>query len=157
MTNWGYSHYHPNFGIEFDWLAHDPDGSVGLFMTAGYGPVPQSSYAAAKELDDVDIASLPVICGFRLEIQAPITTSYEQPAQRGLYCYDWDLGSDLYHRGSLPVHPLAVADMPPEVSRLARLVQLPVTFASCRTLDLFDLGIRLALPSDAGDRSVGGP
>jgi hypothetical protein len=150
VTQYGYHHDHPNFGREFDWLAHDLDGAVGLLMTGGYGPVPQSAYAHAKELDDVDMEDLPVICGFRLEMQVPITTSYEQPAQRGLYSYDWDLGEDLYHRASVPEHPLAVGDMSPEVSLLARLVQLPVTFASCRVLDLFDIGIRLALPSDPG-------
>jgi hypothetical protein len=45
---------HPNWGIEFDWFAVDRNGFVGLFSSAGNGPVPTSVVAHASELDDYD-------------------------------------------------------------------------------------------------------
>jgi hypothetical protein len=147
---------HPHYGIEFDWLVYDLDGSVSLMMSAGYGPVPRTSYEHFAELDDRledSIASLPVMCGYRLEVHPPITTSYERPAQRGLYSYDWQHWDGPYRRASTPDRPLGVADLPPELQRLAVLVQLPVTFSTCPHFDLSEMGIPLALQLEPGDGS----
>lgn len=154
MTDSHQRYDHPHFGIEFDWLACDLDGSVSLMMSAGYGPVPESVYTHSGELDellDPALERLAVIGGFRLELHPPRTTPYERPAKRGIYCYDWEHWDGPYRRASIPDEPLRVKDLPPELSRLALLVPVPVAFSTCVALDLSDSGIQLAVQSAPED------
>jgi hypothetical protein len=148
VTGRRFRYGHPHFGIEFDWLGHDVDGAVGLFMSAGYGPVPRAAYDQFKELDDelgAAITVLPTIGGSRLEQHPSITTSYEGPAQRGLYCYDWEHWKGPYRRASLPDVPLALEALPFDLFRFAVLVQVPVTFETFVGINLLDLGVEVAV------------
>ena len=44
---------HPRWGIEFEWIAVDQAGYVGVFSTEGYGPSPAD---ALREVDRFDAA-----------------------------------------------------------------------------------------------------
>lgn len=108
-------------GVEFDWFAIDQDGSVALFATAGFGPVPASVLAASEAHDAVGESI--VITGFGTY---EVWQSY---AQAGLYVFDWSDSEGSYVRVSEPSagkefkQARAVAAIP-------GLLQLPLLFSN---------------------------
>ena len=99
---------HPNWGIEFDWFAVDRNGFVGLFSSAGNGPVPALVVTHASEFDDYD-------WGTRLP---PAGTCLDRPsrdgdfsfwivaAERGMFGFDWQMWDGPFERLTVPSHPV---------------------------------------------------
>jgi hypothetical protein len=125
-------------GDELDWLAVDCVGHVGLFSTAGFGPVPK---AVTDHLADVSagiarLGTLPVTGDSDATASGDLTF-WTVPAARGVYAFDWGSSSSgPYTRIITPHVPLfigEVADM--VVSKAAGIVQLAVDFSEVIYLD----------------------
>jgi hypothetical protein len=87
---------HPQFGIEFDCLAVDPENRVALLSSAGYGPVPKAVLAHVGEVDNAVETILRWPSRGEFVSEADVTgdcTDWFEIAARGLYAYDfrvWD-------------------------------------------------------------------
>ncbi|RDZ27178.1 hypothetical protein [Lysobacter silvisoli] len=79
---------------EFDWFARDREGRLGLFSTAGDGPIPASARQSAVAHE---------VVGELIEIRdwgsAAVWQSY---ARAGLYAYDWSQSEACYVRVEKP-------------------------------------------------------
>lgn len=87
-------------GREFDWFAIDSDGNIGLFSTAGEGPVPKlviESYiehdAISELLDSPNWGSSEV---------------WSDYAALGFYVFDWHLHGGPYKREHDPTKSMSV-------------------------------------------------
>ncbi|MDF7815222.1 hypothetical protein [Hymenobacter sp. YC55] len=81
-------------GLEFDWFAQDAEGNIGLFSTAGLGPVPRN---VPPHFQDHDRAAL--------SIDLPPTGSlavWEDFARQGLYVFDWQPHQGPYRKLKQP-------------------------------------------------------
>jgi hypothetical protein len=77
-------------GGDWEWLAVDAEGHVGVFTVAGGVPMPE----AFRDLDLLErvsgfISSLPVRSEAELIVELPRPDDYVAFAERGLYAYDW--------------------------------------------------------------------
>ena len=109
-------------GTEFDWMAVDGDGRLGLFSTAGLGPVPeaalehQSEHAAIVNLV-AKLGGLPAwadllsFCG-----NVPV------------FVYDWEHWSGPYRRAQIPAKggSLKLSDLPEDLRTF--VVRLDLSF-----------------------------
>jgi hypothetical protein len=113
---------HPHFGIEFDWLAVDEAGCIGVFSSAGYGPVPAAVMSEAEALDDAydRLADLPTVgaCTESPQREGRYTDWIEKAA-RGMYGLDWQVWNGPYERLTVPSRPIAVQDLPEDLRRLS--------------------------------------
>ncbi len=134
-------------GVEFDWFAVDATGHVGHFSTAGYGPVPlpvldRLDAAQTDELWSLGerLLGLPVVGQATGHLPGEIDDWLEL-ARRGLFGFDWQHGSGPYRRAATPGVPVSIADLPADLQRLVRLVELPgVRFAEVESVRPEELG-----------------
>jgi hypothetical protein len=78
-------------GIDAAWLGADEIGRVGLFITAGEGPVPET---ALHQLElgiwpEKAVAGLPRVGPCNLLAEVPNPNSFIEAAERGIFVYDW--------------------------------------------------------------------
>lgn len=118
-------------GLEFDWFAVDSSRNIGHFATAGYGTVPIKilNRLDVEQVDELwslaeKLLELPVVGEATGHLQGNISDWLEL-AQRGLFGFDWQHDSRLYHRATTPSMPIVVDDLPIELQRVVRLVELP--------------------------------
>jgi len=116
----------------------DSRGCVGLFSSAGYGPVPEAVIEHATELDacsDTWRDAVP-LCGQCIDRprRPGLFTDWISAAERGLYGYDWKIHHGPYERLTVPSHPLHANDLPMSLRHLATIVALPLTFATAATV-----------------------
>ena len=86
-------------GVEFEWLAVDSDGSVGLMFTGGAGFVPRVAAQNESRLLEVveRLFALPARAGASLVLQdGAYRDDWIQMAKRGLFAFDWSRESGLY-------------------------------------------------------------
>jgi hypothetical protein len=135
------------------WLAVDTHGHVAIFTTAGVAPIPTivlDMYPAASPEDSVN--EMPVIGGYDLRVRCPRPDDYAGFAARGLFAYDWqDVHRTIdFSRGydliAVPIVPVLTSELPPELSRLARLV----TFGLVPFEQAFTLPVEQLLACEAG-------
>ena len=129
---------HPRWGSEFDWFAVDEGGHVGVFSTAGYGPVPSAVLKHVAELDAYyntwrDAISLTGRCVDR-PLRPGDFNDWISAAERGLYGFDWTIWAGPYERVTVPSHPLNVDELPRDLRRLATVVSLAVDFGTATTV-----------------------
>lgn len=82
-------------GIDAGWLGADERGRVGLFITAGQGPVPA---AALSQLEcdpwpEEAIMKLSKSADCTLSCNVPDPSTFVAVAERGFFVFDW---SDIY-------------------------------------------------------------
>ena len=126
---------HPMLGSEFDWLATDAGGLIGMFSSAGYGAVPLAAATRPDELDAAidTIRAWPRQHGFIDETDgAGDFTDWFELASRGLYAYDWKHWDGPYERVASPTDPVRGDELPPAARTAACLVRFRGSFASTR-------------------------
>lgn len=122
-------------GREFDWLACDREGRVAIFLTAGYGEVPEAVLDAISDED----AFLAKVTEAIVE-HLPQTTKGEQVGRglrsdpftpfvgdRGFYVFDWKHWQGPYDLVLAPLAPAYLDDLPPHFrdgAALARFTRL---------------------------------
>ena len=106
-------------GIEYDWLAVDKDGHLGLFSTAGGGRAPQAFLAETDAHDaglDVLMAAPPTTSPrFFRQIKAGLDNAWRNAAERGVYAFDSDPHGAPYRLVAAP-QAAATTDVVPEAT-----------------------------------------
>lgn len=120
---------------DFDcgWLAVDSKNMVGIFITAGVGPIPVDAMrikgVAVEEVESY-VLQLPKVCKATLLVTVPDPSSYIELAARGIYVYDWldvhetsqnSIGA--YTAVAIPSKPMQLLAFPPEIEVIARAAQ----------------------------------
>ena len=135
-------------GLDFAWMAVDKNQYVGLFITAGEGPIPIDHLNAPTELFESEIekelSKLPKICEATLLIDVPKPDSFLTPAQRGIFVFDWaDVGrsysaaTGVYECAAVPTKPLVASDLPTALAIIAkRLVFSELSFSEAIKVDM---------------------
>ena len=120
-------------GIEYSWLAVDEVGYVGLFTTAGEGPVPETALPKSeRDLETEErIHELRECSECELHIQYPRPDDYISTARRGIFSFDWaeinETKSGHMHRYRLiaePKSPLKLSDLPLEFQKRASATRI---------------------------------
>lgn len=140
---------HPEPGTELDWLAVDVDEYVGLFSTAGRGPVP---VVVVEHLVEVKraiarLGNLPILadCAKTPDRGTGDFSFWIEPCRRGLYGFDWGpVDAGPFARLTVPGHPIKTAELEEATVReAARLVRLPIRFAVDAFVNYDELGVLL--------------
>ena len=99
-------------GLDVEWIAVDCKGRVGVFTTAGTGPIPHACLTEAEVLDQIwaAIRSLPEVMDYELIVTVPRPDDFIAFAQRGLFSFDWDEFQETprYEVQARPKNPLTV-------------------------------------------------
>lgn len=134
-------------GIDCVWLASDREGRLGVFITAGIGPIP---------LLALDYLSIPIVeIESRLyqlprASQAKLLVSVKRPddfidlAERGMFVYDWtDIGRThreslkVYEAVAVPVVPATIESLPSDLAALARSLHIQgLSFEESNQIDV---------------------
>jgi hypothetical protein len=124
--------------VEFDWLAHDRAGQIGLMTTAGAGPVPVLSLENSALLDNIldQILLLPVVCEAEERlVGAHNMQDWLDVARRGIYGFDWRRDTNSYRLIARPLEPLTIDRLGQPLRALAARVSLPMNFAKDAEFD----------------------
>jgi len=115
-------------GFEYDWLAIDKDGHLGMFSTAGGGRAPQAFLADTDAHDaglDALIASTATTSArFFREIKAGLDNAWKQAAERGLYAFDSDPNGAPYRLVAAPQDAVRIDAVPEATEQAAGMVKL---------------------------------
>ena len=99
-------------GLDVEWIAMDRKGRVGVFTTAGNGPIPKACLTDAEVLDQIRdaIRSLPEVMDYELVATVPRPDDFISFAKRGLFSFDWDEFQETprYEVQARPKTPLTV-------------------------------------------------
>src|SRR5574339_429083 len=78
-------------GFDLEWIAVDRKGRVGVFTTAGSGPIAKACLTAADVPDQIwaAIQSLPEVTECELVCSVPRPDDFIAFAKRGLFSFDW--------------------------------------------------------------------
>jgi hypothetical protein len=136
------------YGFDVGWIATDRNGHVGIFITAGRGPIPtrilDKGDVRVGDIEGIILDFLPRLSDYRLLINVPRPDSFIEFAARGLFVFDWtdihrSSGSLLcaYEPVAVPLTPIAADALPPNVAPLAVGITLDeVAFADTKTVDV---------------------
>jgi len=121
-------------GTEFDWVAADQSGSVAMFSTAGFGPIPDGV------LEQRDHHSSIIE---NVENLAEILSSADLLTNTGpvpVFVYDWTVNSGPYRRTQSPrsAYPVRVDDLPKQLRPF--VVLLDLSFGAAETIDACAFG-----------------
>ncbi len=135
-------------GIDASWIGIDRDSRVALFITAGNGPIPDivltSDDASIFDLEDW-IQELPIIAEVNLKIHVPDPSSFIEPAERGIYVFDWRnvVGpkpgqyTKTYEVVAIPSRPILFSELNDKLTDAVRDVRLnDVSFSQSETIDV---------------------
>lgn len=100
------------WGLDVEWIAVDRKGRVGVFITAGSGPIPKACFTEAEVLDQIwdAIHSLPEVMDYELVVSVPRPDDFIAIAKRGLFSFDWQQFQETprYEIQARPKTPLTV-------------------------------------------------
>jgi hypothetical protein len=127
-------------GFEYDWLACDAEGHVGLFATAG------GSYAPAAFLQDTEafeaaiqmILTLPILAEpvFAPALVPKSDNTWTEMALRGVFGFDGTPNGGPYEQLSVPARPIRLSDLPePAANIVARIVLHNVSFSTASVVN----------------------
>jgi hypothetical protein len=156
-------------GLDVEWIAVDREGRVGVFTTAGAGPVPRAYLESGTLLDGIRdfIRSLPEITHYDLFAVCPKPDDFIAFARRGLYSFDWaDVhrttadATQLYEVQARPVIPATVDALtwPASLRRLLDAVTSPdldFDHAAVDVASAFDCATGVASGTDGPLRHPG--
>lgn len=134
-------------GIDTSWLASDKNGHLGLFITAGAGPIPMAALGSPfASLDDLEeqVWTLPIVAAAKLLVSVNRPEDFIGLAQRGIFTYDW---SDVHRSTRSAVHayemvaapdkPIELTSLPVNMAHFAGSVRFSdVVFASEKIIDI---------------------
>ena len=96
------------WGLEFDWIAHDPGLRIGYFMSSGSGQVPAEVATDAGAYRDV----LEEALGLGVTGEAMVVADVDfylgdlvEIARRGLYCFNFNARARGYSLITRPSQP----------------------------------------------------
>lgn len=112
----------PLVGTEFDWVAVDQSGNIGIFSTAGYGAVPR---CAIRWRDDYE--NLIDWIGRRAGLP-PFADLMTFTGDIPIYGFDWIPHSGPYRRVQLPrgMPPVRLDELPEELR--GAVIELNLSF-----------------------------
>jgi hypothetical protein len=134
--------------LDFAWMALDKNQHIGLFITAGEGPIPIDHLNASTEVFESEIekelSKLPQVCEATLLIDVAKPDSFLAPAERGIFVFDWaDAGrsysaaTGMYECAAAPKKPLVASDLPIALAIIAkRLVFLELSFSEATKVNV---------------------
>lgn len=121
--------------IDCVWIAKDKFGYLGVFITAGIGPIPQIALQSDKqdilEMETV-ILSFPPISDVKMISHAPNTSSYFALSQRGFYVFDW---LDIEKPTSQETDTYEIVSAPLRAQNHSQLIGMPKDFMVDVTLN----------------------
>ena len=126
-------------GTDCVWLASDQVGHLGVFLTAGCGPIPAQTLLATYPLDDIEtqILELPKASDIDLLVKWAWADSIVGMVERGFFLYDWsdvhrtEAPIDEYELMAYPYRPLTLDQLPDNLLDAARSVRFTkVAFAN---------------------------
>lgn len=131
------------------WMASDAKGQVGVFITAGEGPIPKTMVSGIDDLAEVEeeILRLPPRCEHRLLASMPRPDDFIALAERGLFVYDWQdvhrtaaAATHCFEHIALPTKPLSIGALEGRLGKwAAMLVFEQVDFSNAASLDVISL------------------
>ncbi|MGO4702666.1 hypothetical protein [Dyella sp. 2RAB6] len=110
------------------WMASDAKGHVGVFLTAGQGPIPTQVLSRLEELCETEeeISHLRRLGGHRLLVSVPKPDDLIALAEQGFFVYDWQdahrsaaNASHRYELVSIPDNPVLIGDLQERLAGLA--------------------------------------
>jgi hypothetical protein len=132
-------------GLEYDWLAVDAEGLVGLLSTAGGGYAPKAFLADIDAFDAaiatiLSLAPRTTAATCNRELPAGLTNTWKLMAERGLFAFDSDPHGGPYRLIAAPHRPVSLQDLPPMVRGVAeRVVLSTVVFRVVREISESDI------------------
>lgn len=115
------------------WLAVDSIGHVGVFITAGVGPIPETVLKSELPIVEIESALLELapLGPASLAVRIPSPESFIALAKRGLFVYDWQnahrIGAERkpgYDLVASPARPIDIMEMPSKLTGIAAKVAL---------------------------------
>ena len=119
-------------GYEYDWLAVDSDGHVGLFSTAGGGFAPQP-FLADIEAADIAIERILALAptsavACNVVLAEGLINTWRLVGERGIFAFDSDSSGGPYKLIAKPRRPVLISELPMDI----RVVASRVSFAALR-------------------------
>lgn len=133
-------------GWDWAWIASDSKGNIGVFTTAGEGPVPECVLRldwASVESIEAQIGEMPIISNIKILRPKP-APSFIEFCQRGLFVFDWTDVDDpgvsivtVYQPIVVPEQPVGIDALPVYLARVADAARLPgIDFADGLGIDI---------------------
>ena len=124
-------------GFEYDWLAVDKDGHLGLFSTAGGGRAPQTFLADTDAHDaglDALMASPPTTSArFFRQSKTGLDNAWKNAAERGVFAFDSDPSGAPYRLVAAPKAASTIDGVPAITAQAGGRVKLDhLCFADVR-------------------------
>ena len=117
-------------GIDCVWLASDTEGHLGVFITAGCGPIPEQVLESTHiPIEDVEsrLCELPRMSKAQLLVSIKRPDDFVDLAERGLFVYDWtDINRTAlealhaYELVAVPSKPITMSSLPADLASLAK-------------------------------------
>lgn len=135
------------YGIDCVWLASDRNGHLGVFITAGDGPIPaqalDSAYMPVEDIEE-QLCQLPIVSKAQLLVSVKQPDSLVDLAERGLFVYCWTESLPtmrkerrVYEPMAILSKPITASSLPSDLAALARAVRLTdVVFAAAEAIDI---------------------
>lgn len=121
-------------GRDLSWIASDRLDQVGLFVTAGSGPVPPSAFSWVEEAEE-QACALPTICVAELLMSLPRPDDFLELGRRGFFAFDWtDAGKEIvqatntYELVCRPAAPVVLGTLPLWLQSAARATRIDTIF-----------------------------
>jgi hypothetical protein len=109
-------------GLEFDWFALDAEGNIGLFSSAGFGPVPAN--VQLHFLGHDQAAS---------QIDWRVPEVWKECASHGLFVFDWQHWNGPYLKVEQPTSEIEAA-FKHQILQIPGLPVFKVTFGAVESI-----------------------
>ena len=132
--------------IDCLWVASDALNHIGVFITAGIGPVPLVALDSSRmNIINVEseILKSAVVSEFEILVSVPQPDTFAELAARGIYVYDWtDVEKimveavNMYELVAEPSTPVTIDSLPREILELAEVARFDgIDFAKSKFVD----------------------
>jgi hypothetical protein len=111
-------------GLEFDWFALDATGRIGLFSSAGFGPVPASVQLHFQEHDRT-----------AFQIDWRVLQMEQACAELGLFLFDWQHWKGPYLKLAEPAAEIQAA-FRHQILQIPDLMVFPLSFAAAKSIEV---------------------
>jgi hypothetical protein len=111
-------------GLEFDWFALDAEGHIGLFSSAGFGPVPPSVQLHFQEHDRA---------AFHLDWR--VLAMEQACAECGLFLFDWQHWQGPYLKLAQPLQEMNAA-LRQQILHIPELMVFARSFATVKSIQV---------------------